>query len=47
MEEEGLKAELKLGEDSILLFKETSKLYFQAKNGVRHLLSIVAVQTPS
>ncbi len=47
MEDEGSKAELKLGEDSILLFKMTSKLYFQAKNGVRHLLSIVAVYITS
>ena len=33
-EDEGPKAELKLGEDSTLLFKEPAKLYFKGKDGV-------------
>ena len=33
-EDEGPKAELKLGEDTTLLFKEPAKLYFKGKDGV-------------
>lgn len=33
-EDEGPKAELKLGEESTLLFKEPAKLYFKGKDGV-------------
>ena len=34
-EEDEPKAELQLGDDSKLLFKEPAKLYFQGKDGVR------------
>ena len=47
-EEDEPKAELQLGDDSTLLFKEPAKLYFQGKDGVRGPSSdqIVAVPQP-
>ena len=47
-EEDEPKAELQLGDDSTLLFKEPAKLYFQGKGGVRGPSSdqIVAVPQP-